>query len=301
MSGIGGDTPRAGARVWMDAARPRTLGASVAPVLMAGAMAAADGGFHGGIFCCTLVCAVLIQIAANYANDYYDCMKGADTAERLGPVRATAAGLVTPAQMRRATGLVLALALVLGFFLVLRGGWPILLIGVLSLIFAVLYTGGPFPLGYLGLGDIFVLIFFGPVAVAGAHYAQTLHWSGLAVLAGLAPGLFSTAILAVNNLRDVDEDRRTGKKTLAVRFGSGFAKKEHAVCIVAAALIVPLLACLLAGGHWFAMVGALALLPGLRSIRAVHTVTGRVLNAELAATGKTLLIFSMLFSAGWLL
>ncbi len=299
MTDISGERPAA-LRLWFLAARPRTLGAAAAPVIMGTALAAAAGGAHVLSALAALLGAMLIQIGANFANDYFDFVKGADTAARLGPTRATQAGWVTPVQMRNATALVLFAAFLVGLYLVWRGGWPILLIGALSLLFAVLYTGGPYPLGYLGLGDIFVFVFFGPVAVAGTFYVQRLEWSWLPVWAGVAPGLFSMAILAVNNLRDVDEDRRTGKRTLAVRLGPGFARFEHAACIVTGAVLVPLLLCMAVPGHWAAMVSAMVLLPASRAIRAVHRQSGAPLNAQLGATGKLLLLHSLLFSAGWL-
>ncbi len=290
-----------GWRVWLLAARPRTLGASIAPVIMGTAMAYADGGFHAPTALATLLCAILIQIEANYANDYFDFLKGADTEARLGPTRATASGLVTPAQMRNATLVVLALAMLLGLYLAWRGGWPILTIGALSVIFAALYTGGPYPLGYLGLGEVFVLIFFGPVAVGGTYYVQTLEWRLLPTIAGLAPGLISCAILAVNNLRDIDEDRRTGKRTLAARFGPVFARWEYAACLFSGAGIIFFLLVFCADSHNAFVEGLLAICVPMPVLRRVFRETGPALNACLATTGKLLLVLSLLFSLGWLL
>jgi len=298
-----------GWRVWLMAARPRTLGASIAPVIMGTAMAYADGGFHAPTALATLLCAILIQIEANYANDYFDFLKGADTEARLGPTRATASGLVTPVQMRNATLIVLALAMLLGLYLALRGGWPILTIGALSVIFAALYTGGPYPLGYLGLGEVFVLIFFGPVAVGGTYYVQTLEWRLLPTLAGLAPGLISCAILAVNNLRDIDEDRKTGKHTLAARFGARFARWEYAVCMSAGTITIFILLDLYSSPMLFnswseagrVIAGLLAVCLPAGVERRVFRETGPALNACLASTGKLLLVLSLLFSLGWLL
>ncbi len=289
-------------RVWFDAARPRTLPAAASPVIMGAALAVADNAFHGGAALAALLGALLIQIAANYANDYYDFVKGADTGARIGPQRATQAGLVTPAQMRLATGIVLGLALLPGAYLVYRGGWPLLLIGLLSMLLAVLYTGGPLPLGYIGVADIFVLVFFGPVAVAGTYYVQARALSLAPVLAGLAPGLISMAILTVNNLRDMEEDRRAGKKTPAVRFGHAFAQWEYVVAMTTALLVVPMCACLAAGGHWMAVAAGLMIVPTVPCMRVVFNIQdGAILNACLAATGKILLGFSVLFSIGWLL
>jgi 1,4-dihydroxy-2-naphthoate octaprenyltransferase len=284
------------------AARPRTLGASIAPVLMGTAMALKDGGFHAPTALATLLCAILIQIEANYANDYFDFLKGADTEARVGPTRATAAGLVTPKQMRNATLIVLGLSLLLGLYLAWRGGWPILTIGVLSVIFAALYTGGPYPLGYLGLGEVFVLIFFGPVAVGGTYYVQTLEWRLLPMVAGLAPGLISCAILAVNNLRDIDEDRKTGKRTLAVRFGARFAGVEYVSCFCLGVLGVPLVLRLLDGtvpGLIFVSVAPVVFF--VSPIQGIFHEQGEALNKRLASTGKALVLFGIMFAIGWLL
>ncbi len=288
--------------VWLDAARPRTLPAAASPVIMGTAMAAADGLFHAGAAFAALLGALLIQVGANYANDYFDYVKGADTSARLGPTRATQAGLVSPGQMKWATGLVLFAAILPGAYLVYRGGWPILSIGILSLLFAVLYTGGPLPLGYIGVADLFVLIFFGPVAVAGTYYVQALNFSPVSLIAGLAPGLLSMAILTVNNLRDIAQDREAGKRTLAVRFGPVFSRYEYAVSVLLAITVIPCLACLAKGGHWGALAALAALAPATRWIGMVFTANdGPTLNACLANTGKLLLGFSILFSLGWAL
>ena len=238
-------------KIWILACRPKTLAAAIAPVLIGTALAwraKIEIPFGGGGFVETfqemslrailcLFCAVCIQIIANLANDYFDAKKGADTEVRKGPLRVTQAGLVTPVQIKRAIYLFITLALISGAFLIMRGGLPILLIGIFSLIFAVLYTAGPWPLAYLGLGDIFVFVFFGLVAVGGTYYVETLtlNWSILAM--GIAPGLFSVAILTANNLRDIDEDRLHNKKTLAVRFGEKFAKFEYCLSITFASLV----------------------------------------------------------------
>jgi len=282
------------------AARPKTLAAGLTPVLIGTAMAGAAGGFHLASALCAALGALLIQIGTNFANDYFDFVKGTDTEERIGPKRATQAGLVSPRTMLFATVLIFALAFVPGAYLVYRGGWPILAIGIVSVICGVLYTGGPFPLGYLGLGDLFVLVFFGPVAVGGTCYVQALSLSDDVLIAGLMPGLFSTAILTVNNLRDADTDVRTGKRTLAVRFGKTFARWEYLLCIVVAGAILPVYLCIQAGGHWFALASCAALLPAVPLVRNVFTSNdGVVLNNTLAGTGKVLLLFSVLFSVGW--
>jgi 1,4-dihydroxy-2-naphthoate octaprenyltransferase len=186
-----------------------------------------------------LVGALLIQIATNLANDYYDFVRGADTAERVGPLRVTQAGLLAPHEVKRGMIVVLALALAVGVYLVAVGGWPILVVGVLALVCAVAYTGGPFPLGYHGLGDAFVFVFFGLVAVAGTWWVQARSLPAEALLAGAGVGALSTAILVVNNLRDLATDARAGKRTLAVRIGRGASAVEYTALVLVGAAVPP--------------------------------------------------------------
>jgi 1,4-dihydroxy-2-naphthoate octaprenyltransferase len=282
------------ARVLVEAARPRTLPAGLAPVLFGTAFAAADRRFDGPVFALTVLAALAIQIGTNYANDYYDARKGADTDARIGPRRATQAGLVAPSTMRWAFIAAFAVAILLGMGLVARGGWPILAIGLCSVSCGVLYTGGPRPLGYVGLGDLFVLAFFGPVAVAGTHYVQTLVFSPEVAVAGLGPGLLSVAILVVNNLRDRHTDVGAGKRTLAVRFGARFARVEYAAAVLlgvgltvgSAALRTP-----------YAL-GGLVLVPmALRLIGKVRATDGAALNPLLGETAKLLLLSTLAASA----
>jgi len=287
--------------VWLLASRPKTLWAAVAPVIMGSAMAYKAGGFHWLSALMAALGATMIQIGTNFANDYFDFKKGADRTDRLGPTRATQAGLVTPDAMKKAILIAFSVAMLIGCYLAWRGGWPIVGIGLFSILFGLLYTAGPFPLGYNGLGDIFVLIFFGPVAVGGTYYVQVLTVDPNILIIGLAPGLFSTAILTVNNLRDLSSDRVTGKKTLTVRFGAGFARWEYALSIIAASLI-PLFMYLRNGTHLYAALTALLVLVAAPSIRKVFAlVDSPELNDVLAATGKLLLLYSLVFAAGWLL
>ena len=218
---------------WILAARPRTLGAAVVPVLAGAALAFSTGIFDPLATALIIACATLIQIATNYFNDAIDHAKGADTAERLGPTRVTSSGLLAPRAVMRGGVICLALAVVLSIPLVLHGGWPIVVIGVCSLFFAYAYTGGPFPLAYLGLGEIFVVLFFGIIAVAGTFYLNALEWSYASLLAGLQIGLHSSVLLAVNNLRDIESDRAAHKRTLAARFGLAFARRENAALVLA--------------------------------------------------------------------
>jgi len=288
-------------RIWILACRPKTLWAGIAPVIIGTAMAFEDGKGHLPAALCALCGAVFIQIGANFANDYYDCLKGADRSGRKGPLRVTQAGLVAPAVMKKAFSGAFALAVIAGLYLIWRGGVPVLAIGVLSILFGILYTGGPLPLGYLGLGEVFVLIFFGFIAVGGTYYVQALEINSTVLVAGIAPGLFSSAILTVNNLRDIDADRESGKKTLAVRFGRLFSRLEYALTIGAACLVpVPLV--LLTRAHYWSLAALLTLIFAVPSVKTVFLrEEGNVLNGVLAQTGKLLLLYSLLFSWGWLM
>lgn len=217
---------------WILAARPRTLGAAAIPVLAGTALAFAADAFDPFLTLLILAAAVLIQIATNYFNDALDHAKGADTTERLGPTRATSSGLLSARAMMTGGAICLLIATVLAVPLALCGGWPILALGLLSLLLAYAYTGGPFPLAYLGLGEIFVVLFFGVFAVAGTYYLNVLEVSSGALLAGLQIGLHSSVLLAVNNLRDLETDRAAHKRTLAARFGLAFARRETAALVM---------------------------------------------------------------------
>jgi 1,4-dihydroxy-2-naphthoate octaprenyltransferase len=288
-------------QIWLLAARPKTLWAGIIPVIVGTVMALEARKFHLISFLATLAGAMLIQVGTNFANDLFDFQKGADNEARKGPMRVTQARLVTPYQMKVATTTVFVLAFLVGIYLVWRAGWPILIIGVLSILFAVLYTGGPFPLGYMGLGDILVLIFFGPVAVGGTYYIIAGHINSAVLLAGFALGMIATAILIVNNLRDMESDRRSGKNTLAVRFGAGFAKAEYLV-MICGAMLLPIVIYFIEGRHGWAIMAALYIFPAIPVIRKVFTVTdGHVLNDALAGTARLMAIFGFLFSLGWLL
>jgi 1,4-dihydroxy-2-naphthoate octaprenyltransferase len=280
------------------AARPKTLWAAVAPVLIGFGTAYESGGFHWLAALAALGAAIMIQIGTNIANDYFDYKKGTDQPDRLGPTRVTQAGLVAPERVKRAMMLCFALAFAGGIYLVARGGWPIVVIGLLSIALGIFYTAGPYSLSYTGLADIFVLIFFGPVAVAGTDYVQTLQFSWPVVLAGFAPGLFSTAILTVNNLRDIETDSRANKKSLAVRFGARFARIEFTVCMIAGALW-PLWFVYSNGRHPWTLIASMTIIYALPLIKRVYTTNGPALNDVLAGTGKLLLLYAILFSIGW--
>src|SRR6266545_4844917 len=287
------------ARAWIMAARPPTLPAAIVPVL-AGTAAVARIGFRPLPFVAALVAAALIQIGTNFANDYFDFHKGADTAERLGPVRVTQSGLIAPATVRTAMILVFGLAALIGLYLVFVGGWPILAIGLLSIAAGVLYTGGPYPLAYHGLGDLFVFIFFGLVAVCGTAYLHTGTVPPMAWFAALPVALIVTAIIVVNNLRDIDTDRLARKHTLAVLIGRRATRAEYVLLIAGAYLLLPL-------GPLLGLASAWALLPWLTLpiaaslVRTVLTEQGRPLNRALGGTGRLHMLFGVLFAVGLLL
>jgi len=295
------ETPKSNLHIWILAARPKTLWAAVAPVLIGTAMAVESGKGAWLPAAAALFGATMIQIGTNLANDYYDWKKGTDGQDRLGPMRVTQAGLVKPEAVKTAFAIAFLLAAIAGAYLTWRGGWPIATIGVLSILSGIFYTAGPCPLGYIGMGDLFALIFFGPVAVGGTYYVQTLDIDATILISGLAPGLWSVAILTVNNLRDIDGDKKAGKKTLAVRFGRFFSKLEYllSVCIASA---IPTILVVSKGKHFLALATLAVPVLAIPSIRKVFTSTdGGVLNNVLAATGKLLLIYSIVFSVGWLI
>lgn len=292
-------TPKA--QIWWMACRPKTLPAAAAPVIVGTAMAWDAGRFHFGSALCALLGALLIQIGTNLANDYYDHAKGTDTPERLGPTRVTQAGLASPNAVFLAMALTFLAACIPGLYIVWRGGWVFVIVGLLSILSGILYTAGPWPLGYLGLGDLFVFVFFGLIAVGGTFYVQALELSANVLWAGSATGLFSVAILTVNNLRDIDQDRKGGKRTLAVRFGRTFAKVEYLICILSGGLLIPA-GLALHNGRWGVLLSAVVVLLAFSTIHTVFSQEdGPALNRALALTGKLLLLFSLLFSAGWLL
>lgn len=288
------------AQIWIQAARPKTLGAAIAPVLIGSAMAYADHRFHAGAAIAAMLAAISIQIGTNFCNDYCDFKKGADK-ERIGPVRATQAGLVTPQVMKLATLLAFSFSALCCLYLSVRGGWPIVVIGVASILSGIAYTAGPKPLAYVGLGDLFVLVFFGPVAVAGTYFVQTLEFSRAAVLAGISPGLLAVGILVVNNLRDIDGDARAGKRTLAVRFGAGFARVEYSLCVLGGCLLSPFVIVMLMGWKATCAAAACAVFSSLPPLRKVWSEQGAALNPALGATAKVLLLYSVMFSVGCLL
>ncbi len=288
------------ARTWVLAARPKTLPAATAPVLLGTMLAASDGAAHLPAAACALAGALLIQIGTNYYNDAADFERGADTASRRGPTRAVAAGLVTPRAMKVAAGVAFALAFAAGLYLIVRGGWPILVVGLVSIAAGVAYTAGRYALAYIGLADLFVLVFFGPVAVAGTFYVQALTLPAYVVVAGLGPGLLATAILVANNVRDVEGDRAAGKLTLVARRGRAFGVSLYGACMLGAALVPVVVLWAVEGRYGVVLASFLAAVVGGRLGRIMErTSDPAVLNTVLARTGLLLLGYSVVFGIGW--
>jgi 1,4-dihydroxy-2-naphthoate octaprenyltransferase len=286
-------------QAWMLAIRPKTLPAGAVPVVLGSALAAADGSFRLLPALVALICALGIQVTTNFINEIYDFRKGADTADRLGPTRTVAAGIISEKTMIRVSASLAGGVFLLGLYLVYTAGWPILIIGILSLLFAWAYTGGPYPIAYSGLGDLFVFIFFGLVAVGGTYYVQAHDLVLPVLIAAAAPGAFSVNILLVNNIRDIDTDRKVGKMTLPARIGGQWARRFYIVLTVVAYL-VPGLLCMNHYSPW----GLLSLLSvplAFTMIRKLYASEGRELNQVLAGTGKLMTIHGLLFAAGLLI
>jgi 1,4-dihydroxy-2-naphthoate octaprenyltransferase len=285
-------------RIWVMAARVRTLPAAIAPVLVGTSLALGDDTFHPLAFVAALLGAVFIQVGTNLSNDYSDARRGADTEDRLGPVRVTAGGLVPPRQVLLATYVTFGLAISCGVYLIVVAGWELLLVGAASILAGVLYTGGPRPYGYEGLGELFVFLFFGIVAVTGSYFVQVQALPWEAFVCAVPVGLLASAILVVNNVRDLETDRRAGKRTLAVRLGRERTRGLYVGMLALAFICAPL--------PWaFSSMTAWLLLPWLAiplALRVARIVRGHVdgpaLNGALAATGGLQLIFCLLYAAG---
>src|ERR1700759_38268 len=301
MAGPAAAAKMSGMRIWLMASRPRTLPAAVAPVLVGTAFAGFEHVFHPLRFLAALLGALFIQVGTNLSNDYSDARRGADAEDRLGPVRVTAGGLVPPRQVLIATYVSFGVAVLAGIYLVVVAGWQLLLVGRASIPAGLLYTGGPKPCGYEGLGELFVFLFFGIVAVAGSYFVQVKHLDWKAFALAVPVGLLASAILVVNNFRDSDSDRRAGKRTLAVRLRRAKTRTMFAVIVYAAFVLAPV--------TWvFGPMKPWVLLPWLtlplaaQIVREVRNRTdGPSLNQALAHTGMIQLAFSTLLSAGLLL
>ncbi len=285
---------------WILASRPKTLPAAAAPVIVGGAVAWSQGGFRFLPWLAALLGALLLQIGANFANDVFDYHKGADTEERLGPTRVTQSGLLTPSQVLAGMWFTFGLAALLGVYLIAAGGWLVLLIGVTAILSAIAYTAGPYPLGYHGLGEVFVFLFFGLAAVCGTVYVQMQTVPALAWWAALPMGFLTSAILVVNNLRDIETDRKAGKHTVAVRLGERGARAEYAL-LVTASYLVPLFLWLSGQASPWVLLAFLSAGKALAVWKLVAAQRGRILNQALAGTGQVALLYGAAFALGLVL
>lgn len=285
-------------QIWIMASRPKTLTAAIVPVIVGTGLAIHVSSFHFWAALMALLGSIFIQIGTNFANDLFDWQKGADTEERLGPTRVTSAGLLRPEQVRNGMVVIFGLAALCGLYLIYVGGWPILVIGIASILSGIAYTGGPFPLGYNGLGDVFVFIFFGLIAVAGTFYVQALTVTTAVLLASVPIGALATNILVVNNIRDTDTDRVVGKRTLSVLFGRQAARMEYMVLLVVSYL-VPFVLWLGFDYSFLVLLPLLSIPRALKWMTIVNTRTeGPILNEALAGTAQLLALYGLLFAVG---
>ena len=279
---------------WIIAARLKTLPAGISPVIVGVSLAFHDGQFSFFIGFMTLIASILLQIGSNFANDLYDFIKGSDRSDRLGPVRATQSGLIAPSEMKKGMIIVFIFALLVGLYLAFVGGWPIVIIGLVAIFGAIIYTGGPYPLGYHGWGDLMVFLFFGIIAVPGTYYLQAGTVSQPSILFGIVLGCLSTTILIVNNLRDADTDILSGKFTLAVRFGKLFVKIEYMVLLLIS-FVLPIYFIHVSGKVSVFII--FFLLPiAVKNVYLIFTESGKSLNKLLIISSKFLFKFSILLS-----
>jgi len=285
------------AQIWILAARPKTLPAAAASVILGISLAIKDGNFMFFPALAALFISLLIQIGANFANDMFDYQRGADTNQRMGPTRVTQAGLLTPAQVRVGMIVVFGLSILLGTYLAWVAGWVVVVIGVSSIVAALAYTGGPFPFGYHSLGDLFVLIFFGFAAVCGTYFVQTHTMIMPVIWAGFAMGLMITNILVVNNLRDIETDREAGKFTLAIRLGVNGSRLEYLACLTSA-YVIPIILILTDKSYSGSILSWLSIPLAVKSFQELSKLAGSSLNQTLAGTARLVLIYALLFSFG---
>lgn len=290
-----------GAKLWIYAARPKTLVVGLSPILIGTALAYAGGSFNLSYFLWTLLGAMMIQIGTNYSNDYYDFKKGADDQNRKGFKKVLEAGLTTEKAMRNAFLLCFFVAAVASLVLAMRGGLILVLIGAICITFSLLYTAGPMPLAYLGLGDVFVLIFYGPVATLFTYYLQTLCFDVSAFVASLAPGLLGVAVITVNNIRDIETDKKVSKKTLPVRFGKRFGQ-IHYTLMITLSFFVPLVYIAMTKSHFLCSLASLSLLLAIPLIKQIFSFKDpENLNLVLAKTAKLIVPYTLLFIIGAIL
>ncbi len=282
---------------WLLATRPKTLVAGVVPVSVGSALAFRAGGFHWLPALAALVGALLIQVGTNLANDYYDFRRGADTSARLGPARATQQGWLAPKSVLGGALACFGLAMLVGLYLVAVAGAPILVVGLVSIAAGYAYTGGPFPLAYHGLGDVFVLVFFGFVAVGGTYFVQVGSLTPTVLFAAVPVGLLGVALLAVNNTRDAGTDAAAGKRTLVVRWGVGFGRAEYLACL-ALSVLVPVILVVTQRASGWALLALIALPLAIAPARRLLTQSGPTLNQALAETARLQLVYGFLYAVG---
>jgi len=282
---------------WIITSRPKTLTAAISPVLLGSALAYYDGFFDIITFFFILIATCLIQIGTNYSNDLFDYLKGADDSNRLGPDRAMQTGMLSKKEIQKAIIIIFGVAIIFGFYLALLGGWIIVAIGLLSIFFGIIYTGGPYPLAYNGLGDIFVFIFFGLVAVSGTYYLHTGVFTFEAIILGSAIGCLSTCILIINNLRDIDNDKKHKKNTLAVYIGKKFTKIEY-LLLITTAYLIPIYISYAFGNKSSIYIVYFTLPIAIRLIIDAFYKTDSALNVTLEGTAKLLFLYTLLFSFG---
>ena len=282
-----------GLKYWLLAMRPKTLAASVAPVVIGLVLASSYVSIFNIYAYITLLCAILIQIGTNLANDYYDFKKGTDTKQRKGPTRMAQAGYIKPIQLKKVAITVFSFAFIFGLILVYQGGLPILIIGIISIICGFWYTAGPIALAYIGLGDLFAFLFFGPIAVGGTYYIQTLTLHSNVIVIGVGIGLLATALISVNNIRDIEEDKQNNKNTLIVRFGTTFGKIEYISCLLLSSYI--LFTCIpYSNTLLFALIPYNLLI--IHNSYKLVTKTGEILNKVLAQTGILIISYAIILS-----
>jgi 1,4-dihydroxy-2-naphthoate octaprenyltransferase len=284
-------------RIWWLASRPKTLSAAIAPVLVGSAVAYSESGFDFIAALAALLVGLLIQVGTNFYNDYADFKRGADTAERLGPMRVTQSGLLAPQTVRWAAILTFTMAGLIGVYLIWLAGWPVALIGLAAILAGLAYTAGPWPLAYNGLGDLFAWIFFGFVAVCGTAYVQLRQVPFLGWMGGLAIGAMITALLAVNNIRDIETDRSAGRRTIPVVFGRSGGMLEYGFCLFVA-YMTPLYIFVTFRQHLWHLLPILTLPEAIRLFRFIQVTEGRNLNKALAGTARLVLWYGVFMAVG---
>ncbi len=287
-------------QAWILASRPKTLLAAFMPVIVGTAIAISDGAFNFLAALDALVCSLLIQIGTNFSNDLFDYLAGTDAPGRVGPKRALAEGWLSVREMKTGIALTFGVTFLLGLYLVHLGGWVILVVGVLSILAGLAYTAGPLPLAYNGLGDLFAFVFFGLVGTIGTYYVQALRITPVVIWSSIPVGALVTNILIVNNYRDIEEDKRNGKKTLAVILGRKLSRLQF-ILLTAVSFLTPFVIYFFYRNNYFVFLPLLSLPLGIKLIKMLYTLEGEALNKTLELTAKLSGIFGLLFALGLLL